>query len=103
VTTQLRIYRIEDGMLDDFVEAWEGGVRPLRERLGFRVDGAWVDRDRNRFVWPVPYDGPETFEEHNAAYYASPERAALTPDPAELIVEADTGFVEPVWSADTSE
>jgi NIPSNAP protein len=96
MTTQLRIYRIREGKLDEFVEAWRTHVRPLRERMGFVVEGAWVDRERERFVWMVSYLGPEGFEQRNADYYASPERSAIQPDPAELILEADTGFVEPV-------
>jgi len=41
-------------------------VVPLRERLGFTVDGAWV--------------------------------AALTPNPAELIVESQTHLMSPLAS-----
>lgn len=41
-------------------------IVPLRMELGFVIGGAWVDRERNRFVWLIPYDGPETFAERNA-------------------------------------
>jgi hypothetical protein len=39
-TTQLRIYTIAEGSLDEFVEGWRRGVRPFREGQGFIVDGA---------------------------------------------------------------
>jgi hypothetical protein len=95
-TSQLRMYRIADGTLDEFVRLWKEGVAPLREAHGFRVEGAWTIPEQNRFVWIITYDGPGTFEEADAAYYASPERKALDPDPAELIGKAETHFLQPV-------
>src|SRR5207245_7471436 len=92
--TQLRTYTIAPGKMDLFVEAWKQGVVPLRRKHGFEIDGAWVDRGANRFVWLLSYDGPEGFEARDAAYYASPERAVLAPDPAEHIVGSEHRFVE---------
>ena len=87
---QLRIYTIAEGALDEFVERWTRGVRPLRERHGFAVEGAWVVPTQNRFVWLLSYGGPGSFQDADAAYYASPGREALRPDPAELIVQSET-------------
>ena len=95
MTTQLRIYKIQPGKMDDFVKGWQHGVVPLRQKQGFRVDGAWISAEQNRFVWLLTYDGPEDWETKDRAYYASPERAALDPDPAKLIEEIDTTFVTP--------
>ena len=95
---QLRIYTIAEGALEEFVERWTRGVRPLRERHGFTVDGAWVVPEQNRFVWLLSYDGPGSFRDADAAYYASPEREALRPDPAELIVESETYLLSPLPS-----
>ena len=83
---QLREYRIEDGRLDDFVREWRELVLPLRVSLGFGVVGPWVEREASRFVWLVGYDGD--IRAANEAYYASPERAAMDPDPARLVVES---------------
>jgi hypothetical protein len=94
--TQLRIYRIEPGRLDDFAREWAGQVRPLRERLGFRVDGAWTVPEEDTFVWIVSHRGPGSFDEANQAYYDSPERKAFDPDPARLIAEVSTLMLEPV-------
>ena len=94
--TQLRIYTIETGKLDAFVDAWEKGVAPLRQKFGFDVEAAWVERAHDRFVWLLSYDGRDGFEAKDAEYYGSPERAALDPDPAGLIVASEQAFVEPV-------
>lgn len=93
--TQLRRYTINRGRLDDFVAAWQRGVVPLRERHGFHIDAAWLIRERSEFIWLMRYDGDD-WEARDKAYYASPERAALNPDPAQLIAKVEHWFVTPV-------
>jgi NIPSNAP len=93
--TQLRVYTINKGRLDDFVKAWTAGVYPLRLKMGFRIDGAWVNRKRNEFIWLLRHDGDD-WEALEKAYYASPERAAVNPDPAQYIAKAEKWFVTPV-------
>jgi hypothetical protein len=92
---QLRIYRIEAGRLGDFAEAWTRGVEPLRRRFGF-TSQAWTVPGEDVFVWLLVHDGQGTFEAADEAYYASAERAALAPDPAEWIRENDTRALRPV-------
>jgi hypothetical protein len=87
--TQLRVYRIAAGHLDDFVAAWKRGVLPLRRKFGFEID-AWSELDGDRFVWLVRWRGPGSFADADAAYYASPDRKALEPDPVQWIVANDT-------------
>jgi hypothetical protein len=91
---QLRVYRIEDGRLDDFIDVWLGLVLPLRQKLGFSVVGPWVDRAESRFVWIVGYDGD--IREADERYYRSEERGAMNPDPARLVVESSTIWLEPI-------
>ncbi len=83
--TQVRIYGIADGHLEDFVVAWTTGVKPLRERLGFTHLGAWSIEPTSEFVWILGYDGPDDFATADAAYYASEERRRIDPDPAQWI------------------
>lgn len=92
---QLRDYRIADGHLQDFVAAWTAGVLPLRQRAGFRIE-AWSVPSESRFVWILVHDGPPSFAEADAAYYDSPERDALDPDPAQWIVEERSVVLVPV-------
>jgi hypothetical protein len=87
--TQLRVYRIADGHLDDFVRAWVAGVLPLRREFGFEIE-AWTQVGGDRFVWLVRYGGVGTFADADARYYASPQRKALDPDPAQWIVGNET-------------
>lgn len=45
--TQLRIYTINRGRMEDCVRAWRDGIYPLRLRYGFRISGAWVSAAAN--------------------------------------------------------
>ncbi len=96
MASQLRMYKAKEGELDAFIAEWRAGVVPLRRRFGFRVEGAWAIREKNEFVWIISYDGPDGFEARDAAYYASPERRALTPDPARHLEHTDTRLMTPV-------
>ena len=97
--SQLRIYSIEPGHLADFVTAWSAGVRPLRRRFGFE-SAAWTVEEEGLFIWLVTYRGEKPFEEADTSYYASPERQAMTPDPAQWIIRNETRWLRPVIAAE---
>ncbi|MFI9586012.1 hypothetical protein ACIHCQ_30170 [Streptomyces sp. NPDC052236] len=48
----------------------------------------------NQFIWLISYDGPETFAERNALYWASPQRAAMGLDPDDYLVRTEDRTVE---------
>jgi hypothetical protein len=75
---QLRIYTALPGRVHDFAREWAEQVVPLRRQFGFDVVGGWVTEDETRFVWIV---GHEDFEAADRAYYESPEREGMEPDP----------------------
>ncbi len=83
MVAQLRMYKAKTGELDAFVHEWTRSVVPLRRKFGFTVAGAWTIPEENRFVWILTLEGDrKAFEDRDAAYYASPERTSLQPDPA---------------------
>ena len=91
---QLRDYTVENGRLDQFVREWHELVLPLRKSLGFSVLGPWVERETNRFVWLVGYDGD--IREADARYYASDVRKAMDPDPGRFVLERREVWLEPL-------
>jgi len=93
-TTQLRTYTVRDGLLDEWVERWRAEIVPLRLELGFTIGGAWVDHERDQFLWLISYDGPETFAERNAMYWASPARKAMNLTPDGYLLHTDDRTVE---------
>jgi hypothetical protein len=96
----LRIYTIRPGELDEWLAEWREHVVPLRRAAGFEVRGAWATQETPdepaTFTWLLGYEGPDGLEAANAAYYQSPERQALEPDPARHIAEARQLFVRAV-------
>jgi hypothetical protein len=85
VETQIRIYHMRPGALEEFEQEWREHVVPLRRQFGFEVVGAWASAAEDTFVWIIRHDGD--FTAADRAYYLSPERAALDPDPARHILE----------------
>jgi NIPSNAP len=96
MATQLRDYRIRPGDLARFVDEWRAHLAPLRRAHGFEIPAAWTVSGEDRFIWLLAHPGGwDAFEEADAAYFASPGRAALDPDPARLIDEQrNTRLVE---------
>ena len=85
---QLRIYEIEPEQLEAWISEWREHVAPLRQRLGFRVLGPWVDGAT--FVWLLGYEGADGFAAADSRYYASAERRSIEPDPARHILSSQT-------------
>jgi hypothetical protein len=85
---ELRDYVAAPGHLDDWTRGWSGGVMPLRERCGFQLLGAWVDRSHNRFVWVLGYDGADGFDAAEERYHSLADRGALDPEPSSFVQTA---------------
>lgn len=86
---QLRIYTIKPGEMAAWIQEWSSLVRPLRIARGFVVLGSWTIEGENKFVWILAHGGTEQWETMESAYYSSPERAALKPDPARHVLESE--------------
>ena len=93
---QLRLYTIDKGRLDDFATAWHAGVYPLRRKLGYEIPFAAKIPATNQFIWLLTYEGPETWDNKEAGYYASAERKLLSPDPAQWIARPEQLMVIPI-------
>ena len=92
--TQVRVYQIRPGELEAFVDEWREHVVPLRRRFGFDVAGAWASEEDDTFTWVLTHDGD--FAAADRAYYGSPERASLEPDPARHVLEPRAFRARPI-------
>ena len=97
---ELRRNRIRAGCMDEFLDAWLRGVVPLRRRFGFTFVGAWTVADTDEFVWILGYEGPDGFDRADDRYYASAERAALDPDPAQWFDSSESERIRRVLDPD---
>lgn len=92
---QLRIYTLNRGALEQFAREWRGLIVPAREKVGFEVLGGWSVPAANQFVWLLSLPGPRDWDSADRAYFESPERRAMSPDPARLIARIEQYFVQP--------
>src|SRR5262245_62494350 len=75
IPTQVRIYTINRGMLDSWIQLFNEKIVPTSAQFGVRVLGAWVNRPQNEFIWVRTYESDDKLK----VYEDSPERAAYTP------------------------
>ena len=90
MVTQVRIYTINRGMLDSWIELWNSTVVPTSASYGVRVLGAWVNRPQNEFIWLREFDTEETLRR----YESSPERAVYSPTVSSHIAKTEVRTVE---------
>ena len=88
-TYQLRMYTVGPGEMAEWLAEWRDKIAPLRRHFGFEIVGAWTIEEPDRFVWILSYSGPQSWEDVDRAYYSSPERKALDPDPARHLVSTE--------------
>jgi hypothetical protein len=88
VYRELRVYTVKPGAMQEWVAEWCAQVYPLRLKLGFSIPGAWVIEGEDRFVWLLEYGGDD-YEAANEAYYSSPERRAVAPEPSRHLVASE--------------
>jgi hypothetical protein len=88
VYRELRVYTVRPGAMDAWVAEWSKLICPLRRRFGFDISAAWVVEGEDRFVWLLEYSGAD-YEAANRAYYASPERQAVDPEPTRHLMNTE--------------
>ena len=96
MTAQLRIYTINRGSLHLFAEEWKEKVLPLRIEHGFQIHGAWKIEETNQFVWLISWEGDESWESKESAYYSSVNRKDMEPNPARHISRQEQYDVDSV-------
>ena len=93
---QMHIYTINRGALLDFAQVWKQVIKPLREKIGFGIPAAWTVAEAHQFTWLMQYNGPESWESLDQAFYRHPARRAMNPNPARHIARMENHFIDPV-------
>ena len=91
---QLRIYTINRGMMDSWLEVFNQHIRPLHDRLGIPVVSSYVNADRTEFIWIRRFDSIEEIPAKEAEFFASPERKALGDIPPSHIAKMEVRVME---------
>jgi hypothetical protein len=98
LTDQLRVYDLRPGSLDKFLHAfWDSDMLQIRHEFGFVLAASWSVLGEDRFVWVVRHDGDaDAFARAEEAYYASPRRIQLDPNPADFVMAGTVSLMAAV-------
>ena len=68
---QLRIYTVNKGKMEHWLEVFHSELTPLLHEHGIRVESAWVDEHEEQFIWIRSFHDREDLAAKEAAFYAS--------------------------------
>jgi hypothetical protein len=78
VVSQLRIYKIREGLMDEWRELFFGTLMDIHRMVGINVTAAWQNTaDPLEFVWIREFRSAESVEEQENEFFSTPERRAL--------------------------
>ena len=93
---QLRIYTINRGMMDSWINLFNEHIRPLHDRLSIPVQSTWVNGDRTEFIWIRQFTDALVIQSKEAEFFASPERIALADQPTSHIAIIEVRVIDSV-------
>ncbi len=96
MAAQLRIYTINRGMMDSWLEVFNQHIRPLHDRLGIPVVSSYVNAEGTEFIWIRRFDSVGEIPAKEAEFFASPERKALGDIPPSHIAKMEVRVMEEV-------
>lgn len=74
---QFRLYTVNRGMLDQFVELFTGKLAGLHEEAGIPILSAWKHAQQNEFIWFRGFESREAMAPALEQYNNLPGRKAL--------------------------
>ena len=93
--SQLRIYTINRGMMDQWVKLFHETSIPIMEKHGMKIDGTWVNEQKNQFIWIRSFEDAEDMKAKEAAFGAAPEWKAVLDHVLTHIARLDVQIMEP--------
>lgn len=94
--TQVRIYTVNKGQMDEWLDIWTNQIAPVHARLGIKIEGAWVNRPQNEFVWVRSFADEADMQEKMKQFRESPERQALGDKLTGCLAKMEVRETEPV-------
>ena len=75
--SQIRIYTINKGEMDNFIKHFKDDIIPLPEKISVPIVGAWVNRPQNEFIWVRSYKDKADLEAKNKEFQAAVAAAGV--------------------------
>lgn len=77
MAAQIRIYTINRGEMDKFLEHFQKDVMALHEQIGWPIVATWVNRPQNEFIWIRTYEDAADLEAKSKAFMAKREELGI--------------------------
>jgi hypothetical protein len=90
MTTELRLYTVNKGMMDEWIAAFNKYIMPTSDKFGIRIHFGFVNAPQNEWIWCRSYDSKEVMD----AYMASPDRAAYADITGRCIAKTEVRTVD---------
>lgn len=94
---QFRLYTVNRGMLDQYVDFFKKNLAPLHEANGIPILSAWAHRPQSEFIWFRGFNSLDDIEPMVEKYNNTPERKALGELPASHHAKMEVREVEYVF------
>ena len=96
---QLRTYTINRGMMDSWIDLFNGHIRAIHDKIGVPVVATWVNSDRTEFIWVRRFNSAEDIPAKEQEYFATDERNALGDLPTSHIAKMEVKVIDEVAAA----
>jgi hypothetical protein len=94
--SQIRLYTINRGMMDSWVNVFKEKLIPIHKKCGIPVERAWFNLDKSEFIWVRSFSSIDEIPIKEAEYFDTPERKALGALPGSHIAKVEVRVVESV-------
>ena len=92
---QLRMYTVNRGMMDQWVKLFNETIVPIQEKHGIKIDGKWVNEDKNQFIWIRSFADAEDVKAKEAAFSGSQEWKAVVNQVRSHLARMEVQTMEP--------
>ena len=69
--SQIRIYTINKGEMDNFLKHFKEDIVSLHQKIGVAIEGTWINRPQNEFIWVRSYKDKAEMEAKNKEFQAA--------------------------------
>ena len=75
--SQIRIYTINKGEMDNFLKHFKDDIMTLHQKIGVPIVGTWVNRPQNEFIWVRNYKDKAEMEAKGKEFQAAVAAAGV--------------------------
>ena len=86
--SQLRIYKIKPGQMENWLQFFREKVVPLHRKFGIPARIAWINPAESEFVWVRDFSDKEPVEDQERRYVSSEERLRVIGDQSKSFIDS---------------